>query len=101
MHRTQKWIEMMEEVVAEAQQILSRHDGVHNAHGAYICLKTWLVLCREAEGDDDFNGPDWSNVEVQITHLRILDKTGQMPHGIYNELSEKLIKNKKKHEKTA
>lgn len=69
----------LENIIEEAKLIVSRHDGVHNAHGALAGISGWSWCVREGL-ESRIN---WENVETLITRLRILDKTGVYPREVY------------------
>lgn len=64
--------EYLECLILEAEQIVARHNGNHNAHGSLAALKCWRWCFEE----DKPHLIDWANVEALITRFRLLDKTG-------------------------
>lgn len=69
-------LQEIDEAVAEAELIRSRHEGVHAVHG----LVTALRICREL-----YREGDWCPRTAQVYHeavrrMRSLDRTGFLPH---------------------
>lgn len=60
-------------IILEGEQIVARHDGVHNAHGALSNLTCWMRNLKEGVE------VNWPNVHDTIRALRIVDKTGVYP----------------------
>ena len=57
----------------EAEQIVSRHDGVHQAHGCWCAINNevqWIKIYEDHK-------VDWENMELMISQLRYIDKHGQ------------------------
>ncbi len=63
----------LESMIREAEMIVSRHDGVHSAHGALANLRGWMRNLK------DGMEVDFMNAGLMIEQLRIVDKTGVYP----------------------
>lgn len=66
-------INRLETLCLEANEIVSRHDGIHNLHGDRSNIIQWLK--------NAMNGieVDWENVEFTMSQMRRTDMTGCYP----------------------
>ena len=95
--RQQEWLDIASEILKEAEQILSRYDGVHSAHGCVCNLRQHVFNIQEFGLEHDFN-PDFGNMELMIRQLRDLDRTGFWPKPIRAEIAERLFNKPKNNE---
>lgn len=69
----------LQNIIDEAKLIVSRHDGVHDAHGTLAGISGWYWFVDKGLE----SRIDWENVEELIVRLRVLDKTGVYPRQVY------------------
>lgn len=62
-------------LIQKAEQIVSRHNGIHHLHGDIAGIKGWLWFFDEGLPES----VDWDNIDLLIKKCRITDKTGFYP----------------------
>lgn len=64
--------EHLQNIVYEAEELLSKNERIHNMHGAYYGIRGWLSR-------EDMTKVNWDNVNLLITKMRICNATGKYP----------------------
>lgn len=68
-------LERLQALVREATQLLARHDGIHDMHGAASSLETWRYIAERNPLDNS----DWAYVDALISFMRFVDACGRKP----------------------
>lgn len=75
------------EIVNEAELLLSKHDGVHDMHGAKAGIKAWLESSRDLSNYQ----PCMENVDYLIRAMRFCDIHGFYPSSYKKQIEKREI----------